>query len=353
MKNNWPDNLTIQQYLEGSLDKKLMHELERKALEDPFLADALEGYAQISRTDHGLSILQRQLHERIMHQQENKKVFDLSWQRLSIAAAAAVMFIAAGILFWMNSQVSEQKLAGNQSPVEVNVTPIDKLTQDEATVEGAAKKPEQVKIAEVKALNSAKYAPRPTVKSKAEFSYDNPARLNTGLISKSDTFFPNKNARVPANVIMAARSGKVDGIAMSDSLAASALNPVTRQALSEVAISRFAADSQQKAYRANGVEAYKKDIQENYFKATPAGGWEAYRTYLKESIARTASSLQQKGKVIIEFKVNQVGSLTDFKVLKGLSASADSMALQLIKSGPGWKTAPDVKVADLKIELDF
>ena len=90
MKNNWPDNLTIQQYLDGSLDKKLMHELEKRALEDPFLADALDGFSQNPTADHGLSILQRQLHERIMHQQENKKVFDLSWQRLSIAAAAAV-----------------------------------------------------------------------------------------------------------------------------------------------------------------------------------------------------------------------------------------------------------------------
>ncbi len=133
MKNNWPDNITIQQYLKGTLDAKLMHQLEEKSLEDPFLADALEGYSQTpSASDLGLSILQRQLQERIMHQQENKKVFDLSWQRLSIAAAAAVLFISAGILFWMNNNQLQQKSALQTSQTEVNLTPKDSVLQSTA-----------------------------------------------------------------------------------------------------------------------------------------------------------------------------------------------------------------------------
>ncbi len=36
----------IRRYLAGELDDKTMHALERQALEDPFLADALEGYGQ-------------------------------------------------------------------------------------------------------------------------------------------------------------------------------------------------------------------------------------------------------------------------------------------------------------------
>jgi hypothetical protein len=33
----------IEKYLKGELSPKEMHELEKKALSDPFLADALEG----------------------------------------------------------------------------------------------------------------------------------------------------------------------------------------------------------------------------------------------------------------------------------------------------------------------
>ncbi|MDF3077161.1 MAG: hypothetical protein K0S09_1050 [Sphingobacteriaceae bacterium] len=93
----------IQQYLDGQLDPKQMHELEKHALEDPFLADALEGFANIHNPVSHLSILQRQLEERIAIKHENKNLFNFTWQRLSVAATAGLMFIAACILFWMNS----------------------------------------------------------------------------------------------------------------------------------------------------------------------------------------------------------------------------------------------------------
>lgn len=123
MSNNSPDSLLIQQYLEGKLDPEMMHQLEKQALDDQFLWDALEGYTTIADPGADLSILQRQLHERIVHLQENKKVFDLTWQRLSIAAAAAVLFISAGILFWMNSNQRFEKL--DSSSKRVNVTLMD------------------------------------------------------------------------------------------------------------------------------------------------------------------------------------------------------------------------------------
>lgn len=128
MKNNYPDSLTIQQYLEGKLDPDMAHQLERQALDDPFLWEALEGYSVYRDPAADLSILQRQLHERIVHSQENKKVFDLTWQRLSVAAAAAVMFVSAGILFWMITPKLPERLASqSQQPVEVNVIDRDSV----------------------------------------------------------------------------------------------------------------------------------------------------------------------------------------------------------------------------------
>lgn len=128
MKSKIPNSFTIQKYLEGKLDTESAHQLEKQALDDPFLWEALEGYSVYRDPAADLSILQRQLHERIVHLQENKKVFDLSWQRLSVAAAAAVMFVTAGILFWMNSQKSPQQLASqSQKPVEVSVIDRDSV----------------------------------------------------------------------------------------------------------------------------------------------------------------------------------------------------------------------------------
>jgi len=129
VKISHPDNLTIQQYLDGTLDPKLMNALEQQALEDPFLAEALEGYAQNVHKGNDLSILQRQLHERIMLLQENKKVYDFTWQRLSVAAAAAVLFISAGVLFWMNTQKPEPQMASNHKAVEANLMPVDTMNR--------------------------------------------------------------------------------------------------------------------------------------------------------------------------------------------------------------------------------
>ena len=103
-----------------------MHELEKKALDDPFLGDALEGYSYTSQPRQNLSILQHQLEERIARQQENKNRFMFSWQRLSVAVAAAVIFVLAGVLFWMKMTLST-KPDTKEKWVETVLTP-DKNT---------------------------------------------------------------------------------------------------------------------------------------------------------------------------------------------------------------------------------
>jgi hypothetical protein len=139
VSNNYPDSLLIQQYFEGKLDPEMMHQLEKQALEDQFLWDAMEGYTNISNPGADLSILQRQLHERIVHLQENKKVFDLTWQRLSIAAAAAVLFISAGILFWMNSNQRAEKLDSSSKQVNVTLMDTDSIVPIVKPAESAVK----------------------------------------------------------------------------------------------------------------------------------------------------------------------------------------------------------------------
>jgi hypothetical protein len=64
----------INSYLDGSLNQKEMHRLEKQALSDPFLWEALEGYEYTSDPGIQLSILQRQLQERIVHLQKKKDI---------------------------------------------------------------------------------------------------------------------------------------------------------------------------------------------------------------------------------------------------------------------------------------
>lgn len=98
--------IRIQQYLQGQLSPGEMHALEREALEDPFLNDAIEGYRLQREVNHGrLSLLQQRLASRIEDQRKERDRFFFGGQRLGIAATACVLFILVVVLFWMRSNL--------------------------------------------------------------------------------------------------------------------------------------------------------------------------------------------------------------------------------------------------------
>lgn len=94
MENNYQLS-RIHNYVQGLMDKEEMYTLEREALEDPFLRDAIEGYRLQKGVDvKSLSLLQQRLEERLASNIERKNRFYYSWQRLALALTAAVMFVA-------------------------------------------------------------------------------------------------------------------------------------------------------------------------------------------------------------------------------------------------------------------
>ncbi|TCD03345.1 carboxypeptidase-like regulatory domain-containing protein [Pedobacter psychroterrae] len=130
MNKDWLDIDVLEDYLDGKLDAKSMNRVERAALEDPFVAEALAGLSMSpKRSLASLSLLQKQLQQRVTEQQYVKKKTVITWQRLSIAATAAVLFISIGIIFWMK-QVNYQQTGDNQSKkVDVVIAPKVKATE--------------------------------------------------------------------------------------------------------------------------------------------------------------------------------------------------------------------------------
>ncbi|WP_293784929.1 carboxypeptidase-like regulatory domain-containing protein [uncultured Pedobacter sp.] len=101
MNNDWLDIDVLEDYLDGKLDARAMHFVEKQALEDPFVAEALEGLKQSPKRRQTLSILQKQLYDRVSEKPVKRKLWGITTQRLSIAATATVAFIAVSILFFM------------------------------------------------------------------------------------------------------------------------------------------------------------------------------------------------------------------------------------------------------------
>lgn len=122
MSQSNTDIILFRKYLSGELEPELMHQLEKQAMDDPFMWEAMEGYEIVADPGKDLSLLQSSLHKRVIHLQEQKNTFFISGQRMSIAATASVLFIAAGILFWMNVNRSHAIKNGTEKRVEVNLS---------------------------------------------------------------------------------------------------------------------------------------------------------------------------------------------------------------------------------------
>ena len=119
--NEWLDIEVLEDYLDGKLDAKAMYQVEKLSLEDPFVAEALAGLSQSPRRTQSLSLLQKQLQERIAQKPVEQKRWRITSQRLSIAATAAVLFVTVSLLFWMRENKRQEILASQTKKVDVNI----------------------------------------------------------------------------------------------------------------------------------------------------------------------------------------------------------------------------------------
>ena len=300
MSTNYPDSLMIRAYLEGKLDHEEMHRLEKQALTDPFLWEALEGYTHTSNPGTDLSILQRQLHERIVHLQENKKVFYLTWQRLSVAASASVLFITAGILFWMNVNRS-----GPLTEKQVQVELIDR-DSIKTEIQGSPSRP---------VIREKKY---PVSSDETRISaYKSPSGANNE--SEVNESSPSAKSQIASD----ATSIQANKLRIQEQ------RPAGRSLASSA-----------------GISATEQAVQ-------PVPGWDIYRKYIEDNIRKPINDPKVSGSVLLSFELDDKGKPVNLYILKGLTEACDAEAIRLIKDGPAWKTRPGSKINTGRIEVRF
>ncbi|HMI04623.1 MAG TPA: carboxypeptidase-like regulatory domain-containing protein, partial [Pedobacter sp.] len=189
MNKDWLDIVILEDYLDGKLDPRTMNRVEREALEDPFVAEALAGLsASPKKSLESISLLQKQLQERIAEQQHTKKTALITWQRLSIAATAAVLFISVGIIFWMKQNNYQDMLAKQaKQPKEVEVTIASKELKDsliKAQTQVAAAKPPKAETP--KAEKSPSRAMEEAIKAAKTSAYASTAKAKMKSISTAN-----------------------------------------------------------------------------------------------------------------------------------------------------------------------
>lgn len=177
----------IEKYLAGKLDARAMHDLERRALDDPFLADAIEGYQQAkSKQRKNLAELSARLQNR-----RDRKILVMT-PRMQLSIAASILVII-GVGLWLalknNGEKQQQQVLNNivntEKPQQPTIsTPSNSALQD---TDSAAK-------SHVGAL--ARVSPRPLPKASDQKAMP---PLVSSLVTRQDSS-NYANAPVPQNI---------------------------------------------------------------------------------------------------------------------------------------------------------
>ncbi|GGA89448.1 carboxypeptidase-like regulatory domain-containing protein [Puia dinghuensis] len=122
--NSWSD-ADIRKYGKGELSAREMHELEKAALEDPFLSDALEGLAATPHPGEDLDELRARLATRV---EEKKQRSRIGWFSRPAFRVAAAIILLAGLCFTAYNLLLNRK---EPSPAASTVA---KATEKPATV---------------------------------------------------------------------------------------------------------------------------------------------------------------------------------------------------------------------------
>lgn len=401
--NEWLDIDVLEDYLDGKLDAKAMHRVEKLSLEDPFVAEALAGLSQSPKRTQSLSLLQKQLQERIAQKPVEKKRWAITMQRLSIGSAAAVLFIAVSILFWMKSSKRQEMLAANQ-PKKVDVTiapqvatskqaenPIaeNKATAEQTIIKTAPTKPvteNKVSITEAPVIaanvQADQVAAAPIVASR-KLEVQSKIQEETLSLAKAKKqteqsavmALPSKADGITAGYLSGKVISKENGLPIPGAIVKVA--GVDRGTITDRnGEFKLVADSAQNQKLTVGylgfntaevsinsnrslnilLENSDKSLNEVVITslnngATPLGGWDNYQKYLKAN-NKLAKNTVDKQEVELDFEVKKDGAVTAVKVVLSGGKENDKEAIRLLKDGPKWIFVPNAKnVGKLKIKF--
>lgn len=357
----------ILRYVSGEMSPAERHAIEKQALEDTFLADAIEGMEQ-RRPDElaqDLSIIADRLEKRVGQDRRSRIV-----PFYKVAAAAAVFLLAGSlsIIYFLNqgnkagpdtvaTDLSEKRSvepAPTQLPDSVNMAPgllstphlpsEQRMLNAEATPPPPAK--DQARIAPP-ALRE-KMTP-PVIVSDAEVStasasHRNEKESSDQILMRQAPATPMPMQKSSDTSTMVVGYGTVKMSSSSDSLQRRQLaevrvddernkqgNQVTKALEGKVAGVSVTKASKKKAAREVSITPAENISDTLNFR--PTSSWQAYNGYLQ----RNLSGNQAEGEILMRFRINASGKPADIQILRSANESLNTKIRRLIRTGPRWQ----------------
>ncbi|HTQ65589.1 MAG TPA: carboxypeptidase-like regulatory domain-containing protein [Puia sp.] len=407
------DSPDIEKYLQGKLSPDEMHAIEKSALEDPFLADAIDGIQQSLQKQKDGSFDQdiKELNQRLKERVAAKRKTIPLWTRA--AAAVLILAIGASIAYYFI-----QKNITNESPIALkrkqNVNPSVDSSITPAPIPSSAKtdtiilesenarkadnrinpdlakanqkKSDHIKLEKDTPIPSAGLAAReeqivskneapkasPVIADKEKMN-DKKSSDYSSAQGNSNSFegkVTDQNNRPIASASVELKDKNITTItdhngnfklnikdpdSVMDAKVSSAGYEAASISLNNNGSNAIVLKRQNKSSLQEVVSAYRgkyKAINQTNQDAEPVKGWDEYNQYLEKNKKTPQDSLGLKGVVVISFTVKKNGKPSDFSVEQSLGKDYDAEAIRLIKEGASWKLLKGKK-AIIKVNVIF
>lgn len=370
-------------YIRGARKGKEAHRLEKEAMRDPFLADALEGYSRVGNgADEQIEELRRRIRARAVRKRNHAVVWSIAASlligvcigsyflfqekplsdeaRMAMEQAVhpkplsvyeeekkdelaeAVIKDSAGPSKKLISESKKKKMLAPSSEVPQIMT--QELMEEalEATIDDEPSAMDKKMVMRASVANDSSFNTKVAVVGKVRGKVTDPSGeplvgatvrvkgTNQGTISDENGDFTLKtdgNRELSVDYI-GYESVVLPADTTKDLLIAMNVDDAT---LDEVVVVGYG--SQPKSSVTGAIMSLKMSGTPQ-----PSIGRKAFRRYLKENLVHPSDKecARAKGKVILTFRVDKDGRPESISVKKGLCASADKEAIRLIEEGPDW-----------------
>jgi hypothetical protein len=352
----------IERYYSGKMSSLKMHQLEKAAMEDPFLADALEGYSYTNTPVEDSKYLQTQLQSKI----EGSKIMPLtSFSTNRFLRIAALFILLAGCgwaVYQFGFNTKNNDIAVVRKPTISSPSIATDTNNKEADLQEATAKQNATANA---ATNTQTKTIETDNKGTASISTQNKhtAKLNNTRSAKKqqqndEAIQAEISSAERAQTKTASASLKKDTNADIQGYGISR-GPDTLQTISpgkdnvivlqrsksvpipEVVLSNTKRDS---TYRKPHI---------SFEEAEPANGTAYYDDYVANNLQMPEEELQKNssGEVKLSFDVNDAGQAVNIKVEKSLCAECDKEAIRVLQQGPKWLKKKKDKKGKLSIRF--
>lgn len=361
-------------YIRGLRKGKEAHRLEKESMQDPFLADAMDGYNQVEGNhEQRIEKLRMQVSA---HSAKKKNTYAITW---SIAACLVIGFgISSYFLFLKKSMTDEVFIAEESVPAKLPeattpATPTNPATPA-APVTPRADKKERSASAVIEPMmeealeQTAELQEVAATMDTSESASDKKMRMakvvtipNSNIIQGKVTdekgepiigasvAYKGTNIGTITNMngefSLVKKEGKkqltaqfigYDPVEIPVDTSQTMLIAMNenKQTLNEVVVVGYGTNKNKKSTTVvTAKEQADKDITPQ-----PVIGKRKYQKYLKENLVRPTDEkcAQVKGKVVLTFLVNKEGRPFYIKVKESLCESSDKEAIRLIQEGPDW-----------------